>query len=64
MSPPPMIVPNTQAAFIFKQNHHLYVPATSQNFGQKPKATTKGDSNEPPVIEVVYTMGPCNFVLQ
>ena len=33
VSPPPLNVPNTNAAFISKQTHHLQVTITSQNFG-------------------------------
>ena len=49
MSPPPVSVTTTQGAFILEQNHHLWVPTTSQNIGaKKPKATTKV-TDEPPI---------------
>ena len=35
VSPPPMIVPTTQAAFILEQKDHSYILVTSQNFGAK-----------------------------
>ena len=51
VSPPPMIIHNTQAAFIFEQNNDSYLPATSQKFwSKKPKATS--DSNELPMVAI------------
>ena len=42
MSPPPVIVPTTQAAFIFEQKPSFIVPATFQNYGAKSQKQPKG----------------------
>ena len=37
VSPPPMIVHTTEVTLIFEQNHHSWVPTTSQKIsGKKP----------------------------